>query len=424
MLRADVYYNTVHISNELENTLGGSGQVASAAFEKLNSNPQSVYNIKNNLFINDRTGGVNGALHLAAHMANAAGSFNADYNTYTSASGYLVKYNGPVFSNISTYIGTIGGGNELNSNDESISFAGIGDHHLFGTSINNTNLQGTMIAGITMDKEGDTRNFPYRGADEEVITCTANPEAGNTYLNYIKCEDAGISYAPVTTNGKHFQWQRRTAGTNGAFVNIAGANTLNITDHQSQPMEYRVVDSCLAGGSPSFSDTITVGFAPPVQITGISQTHNGLVYDFAAVGAQNVSGYNWDFGDGTTTMGHNPQHTYSMDGNYTVTLIAGNSCNADTVTLNLNTLTVHGVNATSANIKIYPNPSVNEIHIFSETDIEMVLVYDITGKFVMGKNVNGLKQTALDISRLGSGIYTVKIQTDGSIYHSTLSVIK
>ncbi|MCI5082438.1 MAG: PKD domain-containing protein, partial [Saprospiraceae bacterium] len=38
----------------------------------------------------------------------------------------------------------------------------------------------------------------------------------------------------------------------------------------------------------------------------------------------------WDFGDGSTSLAENPQHTYSQDGTYTIQLIAKNDCGSDT----------------------------------------------------------------------------------------------
>ncbi len=46
-----------------------------------------------------------------------------------------------------------------------------------------------------------------------------------------------------------------------------------------------------------------------------------------------VTGYAWDFGDGTTSTEANPTHTFATPGTYTVTLRASNSAGSDTRTV-------------------------------------------------------------------------------------------
>ncbi|MNK01874.1 PKD domain protein [compost metagenome] len=44
-----------------------------------------------------------------------------------------------------------------------------------------------------------------------------------------------------------------------------------------------------------------------------------------------ATAYSWAFGDGQNSLAENPQHTYGVNGNYTVELIASSSCNSDTL---------------------------------------------------------------------------------------------
>ncbi|MCK5124902.1 MAG: PKD domain-containing protein [candidate division Zixibacteria bacterium] len=55
---------------------------------------------------------------------------------------------------------------------------------------------------------------------------------------------------------------------------------------------------------------------------------NEVYFDNYSVEA---TSYHWDFGDGNTSTAYEPQHTYTSAGDYTVTLIAYNSCGADTI---------------------------------------------------------------------------------------------
>ncbi len=63
---------------------------------------------------------------------------------------------------------------------------------------------------------------------------------------------------------------------------------------------------------------------------------NGNTAIFTNITVSGIS-YNWDFGDGNTSSEINPVHAYAQENNYTVRLIATNSCGSDTV---LKTITI------------------------------------------------------------------------------------
>ena len=47
--------------------------------------------------------------------------------------------------------------------------------------------------------------------------------------------------------------------------------------------------------------------------------------------SQNATGWKWDFGDGNNSSEHNPENTYSSEGNYTVTLTTSNKNGTDSM---------------------------------------------------------------------------------------------
>ncbi len=59
---------------------------------------------------------------------------------------------------------------------------------------------------------------------------------------------------------------------------------------------------------------------------------------FSTLGLNHPTSYFWDFGDGDTSTAVNPVHTYTSDGNFTITLIGCNSSGCDTTS---NTVDVH-----------------------------------------------------------------------------------
>ena len=76
-------------------------------------------------------------------------------------------------------------------------------------------------------------------------------------------------------------------------------------------------------GADSSSQQVTVsaagGSAPPVA--NFSYVCNGRVCAFDSTGDGSITGWNWDFGDGSGSSSVDPSHTYGSNGNYTVTLV-------------------------------------------------------------------------------------------------------
>lgn len=63
----------------------------------------------------------------------------------------------------------------------------------------------------------------------------------------------------------------------------------------------------------------------------------------------------------------------------------------------------------SNELKVYPNPVKNLLNIVSNnTTVENILVYDLLGKTILSKTVNGTS-TMVDVSGLSNGIYLVRV---------------
>ena len=89
-----------------------------------------------------------------------------------------------------------------------------------------------------------------------------------------------------------------------------------------------VTDSC---STDSTCQTFLVGCPPPVA--AFSETSTLLTVNFTdlSTSGTGITGWLWDFGDGTTSTTQNPTHTYSVQGTYTVCLAVIDSCGADTI---------------------------------------------------------------------------------------------
>lgn len=139
----------------------------------------------------------------------------------------------------------------------------------------------------------------------------------------------------------------------------------------------------------------------------------------------NAISYLWDFGDGTATSSElNPEHSYSSDDTYPVTLYIENSHgNWDKITKQVQ-ITGTGVNTDeNQNFSIYPNP-VQDIFSLSSSagnSLKDLTIYDLTGKIILHKSFTE-KQTTIDLSPYSNGVYLLKLKDKDSI--SKLKIVK
>ncbi len=146
----------------------------------------------------------------------------------------------------------------------------------------------------------------------------------------------------------------------------------------------------------------------------------------ASAGSGNT--YSWDFGDGSPAgVGVTTSHTYATGGSYSVTLTVTNACGTNVITLPLTNVSL-GENILSQNLRLFPNPAKNTLHIeldLAGTSDLTIRVMDISGKQVM-HTVNGRTgerfASKLDISGLAQGVYMIEV-TDGK-YTSVRRLIK
>ncbi len=62
-------------------------------------------------------------------------------------------------------------------------------------------------------------------------------------------------------------------------------------------------------------------------------------------------------------------------------------------------------------LKIIPNPAINDIRIVSNSHIEEVKIYDISGKLIKTAQTE-----RIDVQALRSGLYIVKIKTGDKLH--------
>jgi hypothetical protein len=158
---------------------------------------------------------------------------------------------------------------------------------------------------------------------------------------------------------------------------------------------------------------------PPSGV--INAVHgNPATYTFNVLNATYVTGYIWNFGDGSPTVtGAMVQHTYANNGIYTVTVKLLGEC-ADTIG-NARTVDVYDANGTgiiqidnAKELVLYPNPATDVVVIENKKDYRMkqVTLYSVVGQMLSTSAADSPDKHKVNTTGLASGIYTLRIETD------------
>lgn len=161
----NIYFNSIYIGGTTTSTSCDSYGI----YYTTSGSPTSTlkYNQKNNISVNERTGGF---YNLASYIFyNAGMTFEADYNSYWTK-GKIAFWNVDFFRNLPEYK-CAAFPNEQNTLFKDVNFVDEvhGDLHLTGTSVQDFDLIGIPISGISGDFDlptGRSTTAPYMGADE------------------------------------------------------------------------------------------------------------------------------------------------------------------------------------------------------------------------------------------------------------------
>ncbi len=175
----------------------------------------------------------------------------------------------------------------------------------------------------------------------------------------------------------------------------------------------------VTGPSCSSSRVAVTATVEPMAIADFTHTTAGFDATFTNTSTDATS-YYWNFGDGTTGTAPNPVHTYSADGNYTVMLIATNSCGSDTVYHSVQITTVGGISSEDGlhSIRVYPNPVQHTLYLSlpasgrRECRAEVI---NLVGESVLLEQLvfsPGRETISVDIRSLSQGVYFLKLTMD------------
>lgn len=260
-------------------------------------------------------------------------------------------------------------------------------------------------------------------------TCSMiNTATGTCYASYYSAPDNSVG-APAYT----YNFTNTSSGTGLTYIWSWGDGTGNST--AANPTHtfpaagtYNVcltVFSSTTGCMDSFCVALN---------TNPSSACNANFYVFqdTAAGPHNYIGINmssgpasaytftWSWGDGTSSTGAFPSHTYATAGYYTICLtVSGAGCvdsmcvyqylNKTGGMVNINIQAPSAVSTLSKNeASIYPNPADEELYIKGDARTHYsVEVYTVNGSKVMTTSTFGNK--AIDIRNLPANLYMLKV---------------
>lgn len=272
--------------------------------------------------------------------------------------------------------------------------------HINAAGSYNVLIKSSTGCSLTSNTTVTSQPLPLVNLGVDTAICSGDQivlNAGNPGMNYLW--NTGVNTQTISIS---------TAGTYSVIVtsafNCKGKDTVVIT---TLPL-------------PTVDAFSTVDLS--AQAVGKMQ--------FNAVNPQNVTTYDWNFGDGSThSSDPSPIHTFTSNGTFTVTLTVSNGCGEDSVSF---TVTIEGVgiaqvDKNGVDFTLYPNPTRTEIIITNKsTDAQMqqISIVNVLGSVVFEKVTNGDKVQKVDVSKLASGLYTARILTDKGLVIRKFEVIK
>lgn len=238
----NIFYNTIHIGGT--QTGGVSGRLVSAGIVKASTVAGVKYNQRNNICINDRTGGTAGVVHTGCAIDATSGILDIDYNCYQAngssegLNSYPARWDSTGYNDLSAYASVSG---EENSRFKNVTFVSNTDLHLSGASIQDPDLSARSISGITTDIDGNQRNasFPYKGADESTsfilstLNLTANLEAcsPNADTIFVSIRNTSSPYGQVEISKSYLNSSGNAAVNFAKAVN--GINYYIVVNHRN-----------------------------------------------------------------------------------------------------------------------------------------------------------------------------------------------
>ena len=159
-----------------------------------------------------------------------------------------------------------------------------------------------------------------------------------------------------------------------------------------------------------FSLPIEINSTPIVSFTGITSGNLSVSFtNNSSISSGSIASYEWNFGDGNSSVENAPTHNYSEFGDYNVVLTATSDLGC-TASISSTIEVINSITeAELFGLKIYPNPS-NGIFTIEGTENLQARIFDSMGRVVVDNILvtNGLK-SLVDVSHLAAGNYQLML---------------
>ncbi len=236
-----IFYNSIYI--------GGTSNTPSNTycFER---NDISKNYIKNNIFINKRSSTVGKNYSFGNTTTNPNTNWISsavDYNLYYTSNPATTAYwsGDKTFSDFKTASSSSANSKNV---DVNLFDPDFGDLHIDGNSIGSPDLQGTVIASITEDFDGEARpnviGLPYIGADE--VISNPLPLSLLTFTGYAKEAVNVLSWTTASEiNSSYFEIQRLNSQKEFSAIGKVNATSMNkeINSYQFDDNNYNRFES-------------------------------------------------------------------------------------------------------------------------------------------------------------------------------------
>ncbi|MEM6964665.1 MAG: PKD domain-containing protein, partial [Bacteroidota bacterium] len=207
-------------------------------------------------------------------------------------------------------------------------------------STNATSYEWDFGDGNTSTEENPTHTYADGGAYTVVLTATNDCGSVTFFENISFAQLPVADFGSNVTSGcgpLSVEFMDFTTGVPTSWNwSFPGGTPSTSTDQNptvvyDAPGTYNVtlVSSNASGTSTSTQTAYVEVLAGPTA--DFTSDIDILVVDFNNT-STNAFSYEWDFGDGSSSMGESPIHIYAADGTYTVTLTAMNLCDTITTT--------------------------------------------------------------------------------------------
>ncbi len=167
-----------------------------------------------------------------------------------------------------------------------------------------------------------------------------------------------------------------------------------------------------ANGSNQYTlqNAVRVIESPSVSFSFDAESNFTYAFESEVIGEE-ISEFNWDFGDGNTSSLENPTHTYSSNGTYEVILTVSNICGTDTSRQLIEIVSTSIDRVAKKDIKVYPNPARDRVFISPWPEGSRIEVQNSLGGTVLLRDaMDGPRFLRMD--RFSSGMYFIHISTE------------